>query len=138
MPKQGETVDRLRAIPLFAELSEESLGRILETATEIEVEAGYVLVEPKMPGSGLFVIQEGTAEVELPSKHIEYGPGDFFGELALLDASPTRTARVRAKTPLRAVAIGRSDFLRLLEAEPKMAISMLRALARRLIEQRPA
>lgn len=124
--------ETLRSIPLFADLSDESLGSILEHASEFDAQRGHVLVQPNQPGSGLFVIEEGVVEVELPSRKLELGPGEFFGELALLDAEATRTARIRVVKQARCLAIARADFDRLLQSEPRMAISMLRTLARRL------
>jgi voltage-gated potassium channel len=80
----------------------------------------------------LFVIEDGTVEVELPHRSVALGPGEFFGELALLDQAATHVARVQAVTQVRCLAIRRDDFDRLLEAEPRFAISMLKGLARRL------
>jgi CRP-like cAMP-binding protein len=131
-----DRVETLRSIPLFADLSEESLESILEYASEFEAQRGHVLVQPNQPGSGLFIIEEGVVEVELPSRKLELGPGEFFGELALLDVGATRTARIRVVKHVRCLAIARADFDRLLESEPSMAISMLRTLARRLAAKR--
>lgn len=132
-------VDRLRAIPLFADLGDSALGRIAEHVTEFEAPAGQVLIEAKMPGAGLFVIEEGTVTVDLPGgKTAECGPGDFFGEMALLDERTTRMARVHAKTAVRCLAISRSDFAKMLEEEPRLAVPMLRALARRLADAQRA
>ena len=91
---------------------------------------GQVLVQPKTEGSGLFIIESGTVEVEHRGAHIELSPGQCFGELALLTPR-TRTARVRAKTPARLLTINRYDFRRLLGEEPKIAISMLEMMADR-------
>jgi voltage-gated potassium channel len=71
-------------------------------------------------------------EVELPGKKIELGPGEFFGELALLDEKATHMARVSASSSLRCLALGRDDFLELLETQPRLAIAMLKVVARRL------
>lgn len=127
-----ERVERLRSVPLFAGLSDASLERILERATEFEAAPGHVLVQPHQPGAGLFVIEEGTATVELKGKKLELGEGEFFGELALLDEDAVHSGRVCAATPMRCLAIGRDDFSELLETEPTIARSMLRVLARRL------
>jgi CRP-like cAMP-binding protein len=125
-------LERLRAIPLFADLDEAALERIASVATEFEAPAGHVLVQPYDAGSGMFVIEEGTVIVEAPRKTLELGPGEFLGELSLLVPDSTRIARVRAGTPIRCVAIARKDFDRMLADEPRIAISMLRVLARRL------
>lgn len=79
----------------------------------------------------MFVVEEGTVVVERDGKHIELGAGQFFGELALL-TDTKRTARVRAKTDSRLLAIGRDEFKVLLESEPGLALNMLEVLAQRL------
>ena len=131
-PTEEQRLENLRQIPLFAELSEAALHRILDHATEFEARHGHVLVQPDQPGSGLFVIEDGTATVELRDRKIELGPGEFFGELALLTDRATHTGRVCATTPLRCLAIARDDFEALLESEPKMAVTMLKQVANRL------
>jgi voltage-gated potassium channel len=124
--------EKLRSIPLFANLGDRALGRIAELATEFEEPAGWVLVEVGQPGSGMFVLEEGTVVVEPPDGRTwDLGPGDFFGELAILTDHP-RSARVRAKTPVRCLAISRTDFAKLLEEEPEIAVAMLPKLAERV------
>lgn len=128
-------VDRLRLIPLFAELSDEGLARIAELGTEIESPAGTVLALADDPGSGMFVIEEGKVVVEGHGGfQSELGPGEFVGELTLLVPETHRVARVRAATDVRCIAIRRDDFTALLEAEPALAVAMLPTLARRLID----
>src|SRR5438105_14463401 len=95
------SVDRLREIPLFAELPEDTLERIAELATDYETPAGQVMTRAYDPGLGMFVIEEGTVVVDLGEREIELGPGEFFGELALLTPEGTRAARVRAGTDVR-------------------------------------
>ncbi|MGZ8612517.1 MAG: cyclic nucleotide-binding domain-containing protein [Actinomycetota bacterium] len=126
---------QLATIPLFAEVEPTHLARIAAMATPFEVESGYVLAERGQPGSGMFVILEGTVEVELPGHaSVSLGPGEFVGELSLL-ADVSRVARVKATTsPVRGLAIARSEFLRLLQDEPRIAVAMLGVLARRLAE----
>lgn len=127
-------MQRLREIPLFAELDDDVLGLIARTATEFEAAAGHVLVERGRDGAGMFVLEEGSVAVELPGgRTVRQGPGEFFGELALLGTG-VRTARVKAETPVRCLAIGRSDFGRLLDEEPRIAVAMLPILARRLAD----
>jgi CRP-like cAMP-binding protein len=125
-------VEKLRSIQLFADLSEEALQRVAELSTEFEAPAGWILVEVGQPGSGMFVLEEGTVEVRTPDGRAwELGPGEFFGELALLTDQP-RQARIRAKTPVRCLAISRSDFSKLLKEEPEIAVAMLPKLAQRI------
>jgi len=132
MPKPtiASQVRNLRKVPLFAGLSEAGLQRIVKLSTLYEAPAGRVLVQPRAAGSGLFVIEEGAVVVEHRGTSLELGPGEFFGELALL-SDRTHAARVRAKTAVRCLAIDRFSFSKLLLEEPKMAISMLETLAAR-------
>jgi CRP-like cAMP-binding protein len=132
-PTMEERIAALKEIPLFEGLSQKSLQGIVRMSNEVDVPAGQVLVQPRAEGSGMFIIEEGIVEVDKLGRKLELGPGQFVGELALL-TSTTRTARVRAKTPVRCLAINRSDFQKLLSSEPKIAISMLEVLAQRLAE----
>ena len=129
-----ELVGRLREIPLFSEVDDEHLRRVAEVATPFEVGSGFVLIEHGQPGSGMFVLIEGPIEIELPNRApITRGAGAFVGELSLLTDTP-RVARVRARTPVRGVAISRAAFWELLDSEPRVAVGMLPELARRLVE----
>jgi CRP-like cAMP-binding protein len=128
----GTDVEQLRTIPLFAEVDDAHLEAIAAMATTFEVDAGYVLAERGQPGTGMFVVLEGTVEVVLPdAPSVQLGPGEFFGELSLLTDSG-RLARVRAATRVRGLAIERTAFLRLIHEEPRIALAMLPTLARRL------
>jgi len=125
-------IKKLREVPLFADLHDHTLQRIAELSTEFDEPAGWVLVEVGQPGSGMFVLEEGTVEVQTPDGRMwELGPGEFFGELALLTDQP-RQARIRAKTPVRCLAISRTDFSKLLKEEPEIAVAMLPKLAQRV------
>lgn len=121
-------------VPLFAELDDDAMDRVARVVSEAEAPAGHVLVQPGQPGTGMFVLLEGTVRVELPDMEIELGPGEFFGELAILADGIHRTARVRAATDVRCLAIARRDFAALLEECPQIAVAMLPVLARRLVE----
>ena len=131
-------VDELRRLPPFAGLTDVGLQRLAVRAAELRAAGGQVLALEGDPGAGMFVLYEGNVEVELRSGRLELGPGDFFGELALLVDDGARVARVRATTPVRCVSIPRDDFIALVETEPSFALHMLRELARRLAEARAA
>ena len=130
----SDTVEMVRQVPLFAELDEDELTWVADLASGFEVPAGSVLLERGQPGSGMFIITEGTVIVELPRGPVELGPGEFVGELPLLADGVTRIARVRAKTPVKGLAISRMAFRELLERQPRVAVGMLPVLARRLAE----
>ena len=127
------TPDELRDIPLFEGLSDAGLERVAAHAAEIECEPGQILALEGDPGSGMFVILDGTVSVEMRGGfHTELERGNFFGEVALLVPEAKRVARVRAATKARCLTIPRDDFLALVESEPSLALKMLRELARRL------
>jgi CRP-like cAMP-binding protein len=128
------TPDELRAFPLLAGASDAGLERLTAAGTEIEPAAGQVLAMMDDAGAGAFFVLDGSVVVELRSKMLELGPGDVFGELALLVPGVGRIGRVRATTPSRCLAVPREDFLALVESEPAFALALLRELARRLVE----
>jgi CRP-like cAMP-binding protein len=125
--------ESLRAIPMFASLDDVALWHIAELATDVDIPAGHVLVQQGQEGAGLFIVVEGSANVELPgSTAVSVSAGEFIGELSLLVDGLLHTARVRAATPMRCLALSRDDFARLLETYPQMAIPMCKVLAARL------
>src|SRR5205085_3713081 len=130
-----ERAESLRTIPMFADLDDVGLWHVSQLATEVQLPAGHVLVQPGEEGAGMFVVLDGTANVELSGgTGVVCGPGEFIGELSLLVDGLVHTGRVRAATPVRCLAIGRDDFVRLLDTYPQIAVSMLRILARRLAQ----
>jgi CRP-like cAMP-binding protein len=131
-----DRIERLRAIPILAELPESTLRRISDVMTEFEAAPGQVLIQQGQPGSGLLIVDEGTVTVERPGgAPIELGPGEFLGELALLTPEGVHRARVRAKTRCVLLAMSRQDFLAFLDEEPRIAVAMLPTLANRLARQ---
>lgn len=129
-----ELIDSLRQQALFADLDELALAHIAAVAAPLEVASGHVLIDAGQEGTGLFVIQEGSVAVEIGARAIECGAGEFLGELSLLVDGLVHTGRVRATSTVKCLAINRHDFDRLLDDEPRIAVNMLRALARRLAE----
>jgi CRP-like cAMP-binding protein len=127
-------IEALRRVPLFADLGDTELECIAEAATEVEIPSDQVLVQPGTAGTGMFFIAEGTAVVETKRDHVELGPGQFFGELALMKPDSTRTARVWAKTPLRCLALDRASFRELVASHPEVAASLLEVALGRLAE----
>jgi CRP/FNR family cyclic AMP-dependent transcriptional regulator len=131
---QIPTIEKLRRVHLFAGLNASALERLASIATEFTAPEGQVLIETGQPGTGVFIIEEGSVRVDLPDGGSRTrGPGSFIGELAVLADTP-RAARVVVAEPLTALAIRRGDMLELLDAEPVIALEMLHELARRLTE----
>jgi CRP-like cAMP-binding protein len=131
-----ERIKALGAVPLFEGLNGSSLEAVAHVASEVEAPAGQVLIEPRTKGSGMFLLLDGTATVEARGKPArELAPGACFGELALLTAEGVRTARVRAKTAVRCLAIRRSEFQELLLDHPRVALALLEVLAARVVDE---
>lgn len=131
------TPDELRAVPFLAEVSDATLERVAATAGELECEPGQIVALEGDRGSGMFVILEGTVAVEWRGGSTELQKGTFVGELALLAPGGSRNARVRAKTAVRCLAIGREDAVALIESEPTVTLTMLREVARRFASALP-
>ena len=127
------SVTELRDLPILSGLSEAGFDR-LTAAGELKARPGQVLALEDDAGAGAFLVVEGTVNVELRSRTFEVGPGEVVGELSLLVPDVGRVARVRAATAVRCIPIAREDFLELVESEPSFALSLLRVLARRLVE----
>ena len=132
-----DELSKLKRLTLFAGVSDGALERVLDVAVERVVPAGEVLMRASEPGANVFVILEGMVVVDDPGNDpIEVGPGEFVGELALLVPDAVRSAWVRAKTDLRCLVISGDDFRSLLEYEPRIALTMLPVVARRLYRSR--
>ena len=127
-------VDALRRVSLFVGLGDDALEAIAEAANDVEVPAGQLLVQPGQAGTGMFFVVEGTAVVETKRDEIRLGPGQFFGELALMRPDAIRTARVRAETPLRCLALDRASFRNLVASNPEVAAALLEVALGRLAE----
>ena len=122
---------RLKSIPLFADLSEAEREQVARWADEVEVAEGRHLVDEGKFAYEFFVIVDGTAAVRHGEQVIaELGPGDFFGEIALLE-HVRRTASVVATSPMRAVVMFGRDFRAMENEMPKVAERVRRALEER-------
>jgi len=135
MPGPRPDVELLARVPLFEGLSRAHLGRVASLAEHTTYNAGRVIVKRDEPGRAFYVIVDGTAKVVkgkivTARREAELGPGDFFGELSLLDGDP-RAASVIAATPLTTIRIERAAFRHLLREEPELALKVLEGMARR-------
>jgi CRP-like cAMP-binding protein len=126
-----EATDMLAEIPLFAGLSRRHLGRLASVATTKRYAAGSPLVRVGKPADAFYVILDGSVRVEVPGRPVGLQAGDFFGEMALIDGEP-RSATVVAAGEVYVLTISRAKFLKLLEAEPKIALGIMTTLTRRL------
>jgi CRP-like cAMP-binding protein len=106
---------------LDGRLTEDDLYRLREVGTEVSFDAGHVLIESRQAALGLFLILEGDVVVEAPEGTRELGAGALVGERAMFSVDGTRTARVRAASDLRVLAVDRSGFEQLCADEPDLA-----------------
>lgn len=122
--------EALARVPLFASLSPRHLRRAAELCEEQRFMAGATIVRAGDVGDTFYVILEGEARVVSPTGRVwnHLYPGDFFGEISLLDGGP-RTASVIAETPMVMLALPRRAFRSLLESEPVVAGRVLKHVA---------
>jgi CRP-like cAMP-binding protein len=126
-------LDRLSHVPLFAACSRSELRAIAMLGTELGIRAGTVLTAAGAPGSEFFVIRAGTALCARNNRTVAtFGPGDFFGETALLTNAP-RTATVTAVDEMTVVVFERREFASLLSSSPQIALKLLKACADRQV-----
>ena len=125
-------VDLIKGVPLFASASKQELAEIASIADEIDLPEGKVLIREGDTGREFFVLVDGTAEVARGGKKVAtIGPGDFFGEIALISKTP-RNATITTTSPVRALVITDRAFRQLLDHAPQIQIGVLTALAERL------
>jgi CRP-like cAMP-binding protein len=124
---------RLKDVPFFSTLKKKELEVVATQADELDVPAGKVLAKQGDLGHEFFVIEEGTADVSRDGEHInELGPGDFFGEMALLEEE-RRNATVTATTPMTLIVMTRSSFRSLDSAMPHVHKVIQEAIAQRRV-----
>jgi CRP/FNR family cyclic AMP-dependent transcriptional regulator len=127
----------LARVPFFAGVAVEELELLASSLQRRSVRAGKTVFRQDDPGSSLYVIESGVVKVQRTSPEGKevilaiLGPGDFFGELALLDGEP-RSADAVAKEDTALLVLERDDFLAFLDKEPAVATKLLAALSRRL------
>ena len=127
--------DLLARVPLFAGLTKRHLRAVASIAAERNFPDKATVAEEGKPGEDFYVVVEGQASVVRAGRKIaRLLPGDFFGEIALLDEGP-RTASVVTETPVSVMTINRKPFEALLRKEPSIVLKMLEELAGRLRTQ---
>lgn len=133
----ASVVDDLRRVPLFSGLNNRQLKRVASGFKEKDYAPGRTVVrEGHMDGIGIFIVAEGTAAVHVDGKQVGVlGPGDHFGELAVINRAE-RSATVVAETPLRCLMIAFWDFRKLATAHPDVLWKLLEQLADVLAAER--
>lgn len=128
----SQKTDLLRHVPLFAGCGNRQLEAIGQLADEVDVAAGTTLMREGQSAGEFFVIMDGTVRVDKGGTTIRtLGPGEFLGEIALVDGGP-RTATAVTETPARLLVVGHREFHSLMEAHPAISMSILEALAKRV------
>lgn len=127
-------IDLLQRVPLFAGLERDHLEMLARSFRERTFPAGSEVTSEGAGGAGFFVIEEGAATVSVAGdERRQLGPGEYFGELALIDDSP-RSATIVADEDLRCWGLTSWEFRPLVESNASIAWSMLKTMAQRLRE----
>ena len=134
MARKDAKLEQLANVRLFAACTNRELGLIGRAADEIKVDAGKQLVAEGSIGHEFFLILDGTASVRRNGKKVAaLGPGDYFGELALLDRG-LRSATIVAETAMDLLVLGQREFSAVLDEVPALAHKLLTVMAGRLRE----
>jgi CRP-like cAMP-binding protein len=130
--RMDETLQTLGAVSLFEGLSERELAGLLASGEEVEFAAGHEIVHETETAEHFFLLLKGRATVWVRGRRRqELGPGDHFGEMAVLDAGP-RSATVRAESAVRALRLDRSNFSNVLDRHGSIARKLLVEMSKRL------
>jgi CRP/FNR family cyclic AMP-dependent transcriptional regulator len=130
----NELVSTLKRVPLFSGVSDKDLKRLANSLTERTFPAGHEIAIEGREGVGFFVIESGEASVSRGGEHIrKLGPGDYFGEMAVIDQQP-RSATVVADSELRCRGMTSWAFKPFVESHGEVAWPMLESLVSRLRE----
>ena len=126
------TIELLRWVPLFQDLSRREIRRIVEAGRELEFPPGRMMVQEGSVASDFYLILSGRATVSRNLRKVRsLQSGDFFGEISVLDGGP-RSATVVAETRVLVFRLDRPAFLRLLRTEGSISRKLLQGMAARL------
>ena len=124
-------MESLRNVPLFADLEEKDLDQLARQMHERRFPEGAEVTTEGATGAGFFVIAHGNADVSISGQHrATLGPGDHFGEVALIDDG-VRSASITAATDLLCYGLTPWEFRPFVEDHPQVAWALLETLARR-------
>lgn len=131
---QDRRAELLAGCPLFRGIDADGLAKLAALATSVDFPAGHVIARQGEIGTGFFVIVSGGVRVVRDGTVVaRLGPGEFFGELSVLDRMP-RNATVAAEEPTSCLALASWDFENVLLEEPALTLAILRGVAMRLRE----
>ena len=129
---RNQKVDLLKRVPLFAGCSKAELRELAVVADELDMREGRTLVREGQRGREFFVLVDGNVRVSRKGRKLaDLGPGDFFGEIALLTNMP-RSATVTTTTPVRVLVLTDRAFRRVVEWMPSIALKVLSTVGQRL------
>jgi CRP/FNR family transcriptional regulator, cyclic AMP receptor protein len=129
---KNEKVELLKRTALFAQCTKAEVIEVALSADEREALEGDRLTEEGRRGREFFILVEGAVAVRRGGRKLaDLGPGDWFGEIAILTHKP-RTATVTATSPVRLLVISDGAFRRVVESTPRIALNVLRSVAERL------
>lgn len=127
-------IELLKGVPIFSTCSQKELRAIAQLGLTVEVEAGTMLTTTGQSGREFFLVMEGVASCRVGRREIRrFGPGEFFGEMALLYGG-VRTADVMATSKMRLLVLSSREFRSMLMTTPVIDVKMLSNLAQRLSE----
>lgn len=130
----ASTEELLASVPIFAELKPKDLKKLAKEGHEVSFEAGRHLTDDDSFGTTFFVVIEGTLEVSVHGRAVkQIGPGDCFGEMALIDRE-TRSATVVAATDARCLVFSRPVFRPFAHNHPEVAWALLELMVSRVRE----
>jgi len=125
-------LDLLRNVDLFEELSKKEIERLAKSFRESRFSAGETIAAEGTRGVGFFIIGAGTVQYSVRGEEVgQGGPGDYFGEIALIDDGP-RTATVKAGSDVTAYGLASWEFQPLVEENAALAWELLQGMAKRL------
>ena len=132
-----EKLSMLRGVPLFVGLDDHELKAVGALCDEVAVPAGHELTHEETFGDEFYLILEGEVRIHRAGATLRtMGPGDFLGEIALIDHG-RRTASATATTDCRLLVLAHREFHSLLDAQPDIRVHVLEALARRVRQLEP-
>ena len=132
-----ETIDLLRKNLLFKGCTQEDFELLAGLFQERQVKPNMTIFSEKMPGEALYIIKSGDVRITImvgegeEAGLLQLGPGDFFGEIALIQES-SRAVTARAETAVEVIMLTRKDFLALMDLDPRVAAKVTLAIARLL------
>jgi CRP/FNR family cyclic AMP-dependent transcriptional regulator len=132
-----QKLELLKRVPLLSGLGKRDIEEVGRLAEEIDLPAGHVLMREGASGNEFFVIVDGTVRIDRGGATIRsLGPGDFLGEIALVDDGP-RTATATTESPAKLLVVGHREFHSLMSQFPTIQTCVLQALAHRVRNLEP-